>query len=242
MCIEMGDNRFSRIDGRAATRVLGHGLAKTRDKMFEPHPLPTAVIACAMALAAPALAASVVGSRHDLSTRTTQHVCEFCHTPHQASLVALPVPLWSRMESTQNFSVYGNAAVDGGRVAPGVVTRLCLSCHDGVNAVAVAYGTALPCPSCASGHPEAARPRPLGGDFRVEHPVAVVNPSSAQSSDFRMPPDPENGWTRPGEDDVKLFGGAVECGSCHNAHNPRIVPFLRTSNADEGLCLRCHRK
>lgn len=210
--------------------------------MPERHPLPTAVAACAMALAGPALAESVVGSRHDLSTETTPHVCEFCHTPRQASLVTLPVPLWSRMESTQNFPVYGNAAADGGPVAPGVVTRLCLSCHDGVNAMAVAYGAASPCPSCAPGHAESARPRRPGADFRAEHPVAVLNPSPAQSPDFRMPPDPANGWARPAEDDVKLFGGAVECGSCHNAHNPRIAPFLRTSNAGEGLCLRCHRK
>ncbi len=68
-------------------------------------------------------AASVVGSRHDLSTPETPQVCEFCHTPHHAN-INLPSPLWNRAETTQTFTLYGSVTMDTATAQPKVASRL----------------------------------------------------------------------------------------------------------------------
>ena len=46
-------------------------------------------------VASSALAQTIVGSGHDLSTPQTDEVCVFCHTPHLANPTAQG-PLWKR--------------------------------------------------------------------------------------------------------------------------------------------------
>ena len=35
---------------------------------------------------------------------------------------------------------------------------------------------------------------------------------------------------------------AMECGTCHDVHNPGNLSFLRISNAQSALCYACHIK
>ena len=76
-----------------------------------------------------------------------------------------------------------------------------------------------------------------GLDLSNDHPIAMTYPTSAQDPLFNTPLDPLGGWP-----DIPLFGGKVECASCHDVHDPGLVPFLRTSNTASALCLRCHIK
>ena len=39
-----------------------------------------------------------------------------------------------------------------------------------------------------------------------------------------------------------LFGGLVECASCHDPHDNSNAPFLVMANTASALCLTCHDK
>lgn len=208
-------------------------------------------------------AGSVVGSRHDLSTPDTPQVCEFCHTPHHAN-INLPSPLWNRAETTQTFTLYGSPTMNVAVSQPQVASRLCLSCHDGVNASTMVNGFSVNTkhdlvsppgatrpdmttwPNCERCHTDiytgGRRTLVLGTDLRNDHPVSMPYPSAAQDPDFNNPPDPMNGWGGKSQNNVKLYGGAVECGSCHNVHDPDIGHFLRKANSGSALCFTCHKK
>jgi predicted CXXCH cytochrome family protein len=212
-------------------------------------------------------AGTVIGSRHDLSTGTTPQVCEFCHTPHYANtnLGIVGSPLWNRAETTQVFTLYGSPTMNTTVQQPRLASRLCLSCHDGVNASTMVNGWAVSTkhdlvkppgggvpdmtsyPNCGQCHGDIYEGRRrtlvLGTDLRNDHPISMPYPTVAQDPDFNAPPNPLNGWGGLSQNDVKLYAGGVECGSCHNVHNPGPEGhFLRKSNEGSLLCLTCHNK
>jgi len=102
-------------------------------------------------------AASVVGSRHDLSSTNpsathvkvtgdggtgfdTTQTCVFCHTPHGSqSRDTVDAPLWNRGITTASYQPYQSPTLDGGSggvaPAPDGVSLACLSCHDGTVAL-----------------------------------------------------------------------------------------------------------
>ena len=206
---------------------------------------------------------SVIGSRHDLSTSGTPQVCEFCHTPHGSNTNTAGWPLWNRAETTHTFTLYGIATMNTNPAQPGSVSRLCLSCHDGVNASTVVHGNSVSTkhdlvkppghpapdttssPNCERCHADfygGKRTLVLGTDLRNDHPVSMPYPTPAQDPGFKTPTDALKGWGGQSQNDVKLYAGSVECGSCHNVHNADMQPFLRKSNAGSDLCLTCHKK
>ncbi|MFQ5657171.1 MAG: cytochrome c3 family protein [Candidatus Methylomirabilales bacterium] len=100
-----------------------------------------------------AMAAGIVGSKHDLSTGGTapswtttklglppanEEVCIFCHTPHAAADPSVAEPLWNRDMTTQTttYTLYNSSTFDSNFAAgfqkqPFGVSKACLSCHDG---------------------------------------------------------------------------------------------------------------
>ena len=219
----------------------------------------------ALLLAAPAAhGGSVLGSRHDLSTAGTTQVCEFCHTPHVANTNLPNTPLWNRAETTQAFTLYSSPTLKSQVSQPGGVSRLCLSCHDGVNASTIVHGYLVSTkhdlvkppgheipdttssPNCERCHPDfygsSRRTLVIGTSLSNDHPVSFPYPTSGQIPGFHAPADQSNGWGGISQNDVKLYAGWMECGSCHNVHSPDLKPFLRKSNAGSALCLTCHQK
>jgi predicted CXXCH cytochrome family protein len=205
---------------------------------------------------------TVIGSRHDLSTSGTPQVCEFCHTPHRAN-TNIQSPLWNRAETTQVFNLYGSPTMNVAVGQPLAASRLCLSCHDGVNASTVVHGnpvstkhdlvkppgsdppdtTSQPnCERCHSDLYGRRRTLVLGTDLSNDHPISMPYPTTAQDPAFKVPTDLQKGWGGLSQNDVKLYGGWVECGSCHNVHDNDQAPFLRKSNASSALCTTCHAK
>lgn len=205
---------------------------------------------------------TIVGSRHDLSTSQTPYVCEFCHTPHYAS-TNIQGLLWNRAETTQTFALYGSPTMDVAAMQPRGISRLCLSCHDGVNASTMVNGNLVSTkhdlvkppgggvpdmtssPNCERCHVDmygGRRTLVLGINLSNDHPVSIPYPAAAQDISFKRPPDANNGWGGLSKNDVKLYAGAVECGSCHNVHNPDYGHFLRKSNSGSTLCTTCHIK
>jgi len=204
--------------------------------------------------------AGLVGSKHDLSTATTDEPCVFCHTPHYANDAV--TPLWNRnITDMTAFTMYSSPTIDGTiDSVPNPPSLACLSCHDGVSAEGDASAVnstdthtlrnapgpgGVPdinsFPNCNQCHNtgDGIYPRRLwriGANLMDDHPISITYPTPTQDPDFNTPPDPVRGWPN-----LKLFNGKVECPTCHDPHNGQPL-FLRITNDYSQLCLTCHKK
>ena len=196
---------------------------------------------------APAAGQSVVGTLHDLSADGgTSEVCVYCHTPHQAAAATVQQPLWNHtVSTTANFGVYASntlnatdlADIGGQAVGSQSVSALCMGCHDGSVALESLYNP----PN--SGAPGAIGTitgnANLGTSLVDDHPVNFTYDNTLATADGGLAV-PTDGTTVDGT--VPLFGGTVQCASCHDPHNDTNTPFLVATNAGSALCLRCHNK
>lgn len=87
-----------------------------------------------------AQATGITTSPHDLradQASTTEQICVFCHTPHGADTAFAGVPLWNRaLDPLADYGFYNSSTLDSDTSGgPGGVSRACLSCHDGVQAL-----------------------------------------------------------------------------------------------------------
>ncbi|MCK9454403.1 MAG: cytochrome c3 family protein [Sulfurimonas sp.] len=208
-------------------------------------------------------AASVVGSKHDLSMSNyygssgneNTEVCVFCHTPHSSNNQELSEgPLWNRkITDTSVFEMY-----NGTPGTPSHTSMLCLSCHDGISSQGVSAVSSYDghnilnppgsgvggssSPNCKACHPFSRGEAGLfpsevwqiGPILSDDHPVSIDynDAATAKPSEFKAVPD----------SDVKLFGGKVECATCHDVHNPEYGLFLRKPNTGSSVCNSCHIK
>jgi len=196
--------------------------------------------------------AAVLNSPHDLSStgpgaRTNvNRVCVFCHTPHQSGTTV--DPLWNHTLSTvASYGVYNSSTLNatptdiGGGTA---VSNLCMSCHDGTVAVHSLYNEpneATPVTITAGGNVDASglitgTPN-LGTDLSNDHPVNFTYDTALANADGELN-DPA---TTPAVAAL-LFGGTVQCASCHDPHDNTNQPFLVMSNTNSALCTTCHIK
>lgn len=188
-------------------------------------------------------------------------VCVFCHTPHNGA-AGKGAPLWNRSTPTRSYTMYSSQTMSAvnptDAQGPQGVSALCMSCHDGVTAIAV--GTLLNPPGdgpvtavpttyqsigelyTGSGFPSAWGPN-IGNqtvstgaiDLSDDHPISFVYPTNA----------PGVRPTRLNSDKLRLFGASknmVECATCHLVHDNANEPFLAMPNADSAMCLSCHDK
>lgn len=173
---------------------------------------------------APAFAAGLTGSKHDLSTKSygSNEICIFCHTPHGA-MASGPGPLWNRAPMSGTYLLYGGGVLTSGHVVnpPGPASMSCLSCHDGTVAIDSYGGT--------TGTHLMTGSALIGTDLTDDHPIGIAYPTTGSS--YKMPPTA-----------AKIFSGRVECASCHNVHDNTNPPFLRMGNSGSALCLDCHNK
>lgn len=176
--------------------------------------------------------AGIAGTRHDLSTSTADNqLCVVCHTPHSGTTTT-DAPLWNHALTTQSFTMYSSSTLDATMPGdgPAGVSKLCLSCHDGVTGI-LDYGSNTGT-STMVGLPA------IGlDDLTNDHPVSFVYDSALATADGSLF-DPE---ATPAVADL-LYNGQVECASCHDVHDDTNSPFLRMSNANSALCLTCHDK
>ena len=210
--------------------------------------LGLAVIAGSFLMAFTAMAAGIVGTKHDMTAIPTQvgalpgtsSICVYCHAPHIAGDAA--TPLWNKREVVDSYQPYASDTLDGSvSTGMGSITRLCLSCHDGSIAVYVIVTPPSDGGSYVTGLSSAPEGWNLNADglmtgdpvmdhdFRNEHPVSITY--STRDRHLASPPPSE----------YPLFSGLVECSTCHNVHANTYPPFLRTSNDGSRMCLACHR-
>ncbi|WP_457639104.1 cytochrome c3 family protein [Persephonella sp.] len=209
---------------------------------------------------------SVTGPGQIKATTETE-ICVFCHIPHHEKE---GTPLWNRKMPTAQYTLYDSefiqrinyptplqpSEVEG---QPGIVSRQCLSCHDGTVAIGAVYivrGTELgnTVIQMQNVNPDGTLPNTLrtfiGTDLSIHHPVAIeYNPNisktfgdgSIKTAELRSPnPLPP----------IKLYNyngkNYVECTSCHDPH-VQNKQFLRVDVGNlaqdfNQTCISCHDK
>ena len=156
-------------------------------------------------IAIAAYGASIVGSKHDIST-AGEEICVFCHTPHFSNTALKP--LWNRQTTTSTFTPYSSPTMNTTCPAtPNPRSLVCFSCHDGVNAnnkhtVLNAPGAgnfngvvSTTNPACLKCHFTTNNNLRLFGNPAVQplnlnahHPISNVYPTAIQDPLFNTPP------------------------------------------------------
>ncbi len=173
----------------------------------------------------------ISGSAHDFSSEAWSgyEICVVCHTPHNAQ--AAVAPLWDHEITTEVFTPYDSPTMDVWKPGnPGGVSRLCLSCHDGITSVDAYGGRAGSV--LITGDANLNDAASLTNDHPISFPWKhqTSQPCSNMCHDFSG-----------GEPVLPVFDHMIECATCHDVHNGSNVPkLLRISNDGSALCLTCH--
>ena len=211
----------------------------------------TLIIVVAVLLFSGSAFASITGSAHDFSASTVSgEICVLCHTPHGADITTNNAPLWNHAATeAASFIPYDNTSATQDSVPgqPNGISKLCLSCHD--NTVAIdAFGGASGDPTDLIatydlGGTKQVGYADIGIDLSDDHPIGITYDALLISEDGGL--HPLSTATMVGNDTIAdiLFGGKVECASCHDVHSEQSnVNLLYRDNANSTLCLTCHDK
>jgi hypothetical protein len=90
--------------------------------------------------------AGISNTKHNLTTDSGNtnkssgtEICAFCHTPHASNTDMAAAPLWNKaVPDAGGYSVYVRTTLDSGSGTagdPGAASLICLSCHDGSQAM-----------------------------------------------------------------------------------------------------------
>ncbi len=127
-------------------------------------------------------------------------------------------PWYSNAEATSHYKM--SRATLAGR---------CAFCHGGVGPYQPGAGDHRP-----AYLNENLAPSGTPVNLSNDHPISMAYPSD-QPTQFNSAANGKVGT-------LPLYGGKVECSSCHNVHNPANIPFLRSSNSVSAICTTCHKK
>lgn len=204
--------------------------------------MKTMLLALSLLVPVCVTAASVVGSKHDLSVAgggsvkaaAETDVCIFCHTPHNGSTEA---PLWNRYSSGAFYTPYNSTTMKAAVGQPTGASKLCLSCHDGTVALGMVRSRTKPI-AMAGGTLKMPKGRSnLGTDLSDDHPVSFTYDPALLSKDKEL----RNPGSLSGA--VQLdHSGQLQCTSCHDSHNNQFGKFLVVNNEQSALCVACHNK
>ncbi len=183
---------------------------------------------------------TIIGSAHDFSNEswnTTGEICIVCHTPHNADISIMEAPLWNHESTTATFTLYSSPTLNAVLGQPSASSKLCLSCHDGTVALDNFGGT-------TGGTNFISGDALIGTNLSDDHPISFVYDATLASIDGGLydPTTTSSGLGGTIEEDL-LFGGQMQCASCHDVHNGAGQAYLlRMSNEASALCLTCHNK
>lgn len=199
--------------------------------------------------AMPALAGTITGSAHDFTAQAWSggRICVACHTPHKSDTSVTDAPLWNHANSTATYTLYSSPTMNATVTQPGGGSKLCLSCHDGtvaVNSFGGVTGTTMI--SAANN---------LGNNLKRSHPIGFTYDTALSTADGSLF-DPATKTATIGSGtqtktgtiaSVLLYGGKMECDSCHDVHNTFTVGgagtgLVKVDPSGSKICLACHNK
>lgn len=186
----------------------------------------------------------ISGTAHDFSGdawNTTGEICIVCHTPHNADPYSLGIadaPLWNHdADMTTVYTVYSSTTMQATPGQPSGVSKLCLSCHDGVIALDAFGGAAGNPANVITGSAL------VDTDLSNDHPISFTyNATLPADPELR---DPTTYVTSLGDtiqNDLMDGGTTMECSSCHDVHGTGNSFLLKIANSGSTLCLTCHDK
>lgn len=200
-------------------------------------------------LAAPVSAGTITGSAHDFTASAWSggRICVACHAPHKSDTGVADAPLWSHASSAATYTLYSSPTLKATIAQPGGSSKLCLSCHDGtvaVNSFGGVTGTSMI--SSANN---------LGTNLKSSHPIGFnYNTALATANGSLHDPASKSVTIGSGSQtktgtigSVLLYGGQMECGSCHDVHNTFTVGgagtgLVKVDQSGSKICLSCHNK
>jgi predicted CXXCH cytochrome family protein len=205
---------------------------------------------------------------------TLDRVCIYCHAPHHTITTAEAAaqdityyPLWNHdITTTPSWTPYQNTdpanpvipdnvqhQLNAELGDPGSISRLCLSCHDASVTVS-SYGNfdsgaasskhtgTVPITATLSGRFGIG----VGGNLQNHHPIGFDYASVALADDEIKDPTSTLLGNNPYGLTVNdlLWGGSMECTSCHDVHNTKNTgaKFLWVEDTNSALCFSCHKK
>ncbi|HJV64797.1 MAG TPA: hypothetical protein VJ550_03590 [Geomonas sp.] len=204
----------------------------------------------------------ITGGPHDLTSLggsdNNGNACEFCHIPHNA------VPgeaLFNREVSKASFSPYkwvappnADIKIDDPLIG---ASRLCMSCHDGVTAIAMIDGNPVYMPErsvIGNKVVDLTRNHPIGFSYdlamttRKSGELVDKQERFATSITISQNSGVYNTVERNGHykiADTLYLGEYVTCDTCHNVHgcgDDDSGYLLRAKEAASLICLSCHLK
>jgi len=193
------------------------------------------------------MAGTIMGSPHDFRGyrwNRSGEICTPCHAPHTTR--TLPAPLWNLEIPTQTYVMYGQTSQSKNDARkdrrPDGMSKICLSCHDGIIAPD-RYGGVADAGADLTGMD------PVGTHPTSNHPVSFIYDTTLATADGDLydPSTRLSGFAGSAGtiDADMLFANRMECSSCHDVHNTKAVPgtkLLVKDNAGSMLCLTCHNK
>jgi predicted CXXCH cytochrome family protein len=202
--------------------------------------ITTMAVVVALNIPTPELQGEITGSAHDFTNEnwSDSQICLPCHTPHGADTSVSDSPLWNHQNSTATYTLYSSATLDATPGQPTGRSALCLSCHDGTVALDSFGG------NTGSEFLSAAEDAYIGTNLSDDHPVSFTFNTALATTDGTLH-DPATATTGLGGTIANdfLFGGSLECASCHDVHNTYDNDgLLLVSNTGSALCLTCHDK
>ncbi|MEW5788528.1 MAG: cytochrome C [Pseudomonadota bacterium] len=211
--------------------------------------LAPALMLGALLASLPATAGTITGSAHDFTSSSWSggRICVACHTPHKSDTSVADAPLWNHASTTASYTLYSSPTLKATITQPGGSSKLCLSCHDGtvaVNSFGGVTGTTMI--STASN---------LGTNLKSSHPIGFTYDTTLSSQNGSLH-DPATKVVTIGSGtqtktgtigSVLLYGGKLECGSCHDVHNTFTVGgsgtgLVKVDPSGSKICLSCHDK
>lgn len=180
--------------------------------------------------------AGMKGSQHDFSWWNVARgeICIVCHTPHNARLEVENAPLWNHRLSQATYTLYSSPTINSEVGIPDGTSKLCLSCHDGTFGV-TGFGNNI-----AAGYINTTG----GTNLSIQHPVSFVYNTTLAAKDgfLNDPATTPSGLGKTISEDL-LTQDKMQCDSCHDVHNSTgLEKLLIKSNANDALCLTCHKK
>jgi hypothetical protein len=207
------------------------------------------VIGLLLLIAQGARAGTITGSAHDFTGQSWSggRICVACHTPHKSDTSITDAPLWNHTNSTASYTLYSSPTMNATVTQPGGGSKLCLSCHDGtvaVNSFGGVTGTSM-----------ISTKNNLGSNLKASHPIGFTYNTALATADGSLH-DPSTKTVTIGSGtqtktgtlaSVLLYGGKMECDSCHDVHNTFTVGaagtgLVKVDQAGSKVCLACHNK
>lgn len=173
-------------------------------------------------------------------------ICVFCHTPHQPTANTTD-PLWNHtLSSTASYGVYASDTLNATPADIGglqTVSNLCMSCHDGTVGVGSQWNpqNGVAAPSTAAVVISNTSTAYLGTDLTNDHPINFTYDAALATADGELNT-PNSTSCVDAACNVPLFGGTLQCASCHDPHDNTLSPFLTVTQVDSALCTTCHIK